>query len=183
MKNKTARRIYIPLSIVLLATILLILILENRYYVNFDNKTFTVWDTADGCYIIPSKYKKLMPPKENFIKMESNIELIIFVDDDDTYNIFCNHCYYDGCKPEVTLTEINYKVYAWESKDPYSKMKIFEESDCSYFDYEAKENWGHVKEKGDASVKFVLTADLRWFAQRFITGMAHFLGTENDHRN
>lgn len=148
------------------------LLLENRYFFSFDNKTFTVWNTKKGVYIIPDKYYKLNFPSNNYLKTSSNTDLIIFIDKNNIFYIFSNNCDIPY-KVDVNLKETKYVLYPYTDKEEnYNNLKKYETNNqYAVFNYEALDNWGFVRERNETSFREILTADLKWTLQRIIIGL------------
>lgn len=82
MKKKS--RVIILLLILLPASCTFYL-LECRFYCTIGETTFTFWNTSNGCYIMPYKYKGLLFPKNNYMIVANGDYVRIFVGDNVVY--------------------------------------------------------------------------------------------------
>lgn len=171
-------RLAIILSLIAIVAVFLFALFENRYFFQFNNRWFTIWDTKDGCYIILDKYKSLLFPKRNYVIIDSKIDIKIFVDDKDIYHLFSHNCS-NGYSPKANFTAIDFVIHPYETKESnYKNMEFYETNKFPYFRYEALTNWGHVKEKQSCEQE-ILTYDLKWILQRFFLGAIYFAGSKN----
>ncbi len=163
----------IILTFLTIMAISIFALLESRYFFQFNNRWFTIWNTKNGSYLIFSKYNGLFFPKNNYILFDDRINIIIFVDDENTYHFFSYDCI-AGYSPEANLKDISILIHQNKTKESnFAEMKFYENAKFSYFDYYARDNWGHVKENQNR-VQEVLTDDLKWTLQRFLLGMLYF---------
>ncbi len=150
------------------------MLLENRYFFQFNDRYFTVWNTKDGCYLILNKYRSLRIPHDNYALIDSRIDIKIFADKEDKYHLFSNNTYYDGYIPTAKFSDVSFIIHPHETTElNYKEIEFYEQADFPYFEYECLNNWGHVKnEKND--VQEVLTYDLKWILQRVLLGVLWF---------
>jgi hypothetical protein len=172
--NMKSKKIYVFILIFLIIFILIFNLFENRYFFQFNNKWFTVWNTKDGCYLILNKYRGLRIPHDNYALIDSRIDIKIFVDEENSYHLFSDNTYYDGYIPAAKFSDVSFVVHPYATRElNYKEMEFYEQADFPYFEYECLNNWGHVKD--DASdVHEVLTYDAKWILQRFLLGIFWF---------
>ncbi len=84
MKKKKVFRI-IVLLLLLLPVSCTFYLLEYKFYYTVGSTTFTFWNTSNGCYIMPYKYKGLLLPKNNYMIVSPVDYVDIFVGDDIIY--------------------------------------------------------------------------------------------------
>lgn len=153
----------------------LLYLIEYRCFFKFNNMDFTVWNTINELYIIPGKYCKFKIPEKDFIRIQSSVELIIYVDDNGVYQIFTD-LLFSSCSepytPEVTLQNIEYQVHTYFNYAENNKnMEEFENNKVlSKFDYNALDNFGQTRYIVDNNIE-ELKFNLTWISQRFFLGM------------
>ena len=113
MKKKMIR---IILLLFLLPFLCTFYFLEYKIYHTIGNTAFTFWNVPTGyCYIIPYKYKGILLPKKDYIRVRMGDIVSVFVGDDTVY-VFSHHV---NIFPHNYLSsdESKYKVFGDKSPD------------------------------------------------------------------
>ena len=90
--------------------------LEYKIYHTIGNTAFTFWNVPTGyCYIIPYKYKGILLPKKDYIRVRMGDIVSVFVGDDTVY-VFSHHV---NIFPHnyISSDEGKYKVFADSNTD------------------------------------------------------------------
>ncbi|WP_024466825.1 hypothetical protein [Treponema pedis] len=126
MKKKTIK-IILLLLLLILPFSCTFYFLEYKIYHTIGNITFTFWNVPNGyCYIMPYKYKGLLLPKKDYIRVHMGDDIRIFVGDGIVY-VFSHR---------VSIFPHNYF-----SSDE-SKYKVF---GSKFSDIGRTEAWEHCK--------------------------------------
>ncbi|WP_024470334.1 hypothetical protein [Treponema pedis] len=112
MKKKTRA---IILLLILLPVSCTFYLLEYKFYYTVGSTTFTFWNTSNGCYIMPYKYKGLLFPKNNYMIVSNGDYVRIFVGDHVVY-VFSEDPYK---RPDLYFTsdKSKYKVFPYRETD------------------------------------------------------------------